>query len=99
MKGYNVRVTSLEEVFNKLGEEEEMLEAGANDELPADSIPEDNLRVEPRKLTSCEQFCTVFKMRAWVNVKTFQYIIVILMVSFGVFLATFIPNLGKFGPP
>lgn len=45
MKGYNVRVTSLEEVFNKLGEEEEILEAGANDELPADSIPEDNLRV------------------------------------------------------
>lgn len=38
-------------------------------------------------------------MRAWVNVKTFQYIIVILMVSFGVFLATFIPNLGKFKPP
>jgi hypothetical protein len=69
MKGYNVRVTSLEEVFNKLGEEE-MVNSKEEDASSIPDIPEDNIRIEPRKISKSEQFCAVFKMRSFLNVRT-----------------------------
>jgi hypothetical protein len=80
MNSYNIRVTSLEEVFNKLGEEElanddEEEENNSNEEQPLIGP------VESKELTSYEQFKIVTRMRNIINHRTRIYLVILVMCT------------------